>query len=323
MSARGQPRPRRRDLPCVYSGRRRARVTAAAAAEDLATRSCWVWLKTGVLPLGGCVHVSCGPISSCSTMETAPPDSRAAKDDEAPPRRIRICDAHHHFWDLSLGRNPWLLPDGVLPTFRYGDYSAIRRNYLFSDFQRDSGAFDVACSVHVETEPARDKAVEESAWLTKVNAECGLPSAIVCAAWLDAPEDEVDALLAAQTQYALVKAVRHKPTAAPSPDALRKQRESNAQPVAGSMSDPCWRRGYALLAKYGLSFDLQVHWWHLDEAAQLARDFPDTIIVLNHTGLPADRSEAGLAGWRAALETFAAEPNTYLKISGIGVVRSL
>lgn len=72
--------------------------------------------------------------------------------------------------------------------------------------------------------------------------------------------------------------------------------------------------------KHGLSFDLQVHWWHLDEAAQLAHDFPNIPIVLNHTGLPADRRETGLTGWRAALETLAAEPNTFLKISGIGVV---
>ena len=92
---------------------------------------------------------------------------------------LRICDAHHHFWDLSLGRNPWLLPDGVLPSFRYGDYSAIRKDYLFADLSTDAASFDVAYSVHVETEPVRDKAVEETAWLTEQNQQHGLPSAIV------------------------------------------------------------------------------------------------------------------------------------------------
>jgi predicted TIM-barrel fold metal-dependent hydrolase len=54
------------------------------------------------------------------------------------------------------------------------------------------------------------------------------------------------------------------------------------------------------------------------EAAQLARDFPETQIILNHTGLPVDRSAAGLAGWRRAMETLAAAPNVALKISGLG-----
>jgi predicted TIM-barrel fold metal-dependent hydrolase len=84
------------------------------------------------------------------------------------------------------------------------------------------------------------------------------------------------------------------------------------------MGDPRWRRGYALLARHGLSCDLQTPWWHLAEAAQLARDFPDTLIILNHTGLPSDRSAQGLAGWRQAMRTLAALPNTACKNSGLG-----
>ena len=118
-------------------------------------------------------------------------------------------------------------------------------------------------------------------------------------------------MLAGHAAFPQVRGIRHKPTAAPSPDRV----ESSAP---GSMGDPAWRRGYALLAKYGLSFDLQTPWWHLAEAAALARDFPDTPIILNHTGLPADRSAQGLAGWRRALASLAAEPNVALKISGLG-----
>nr|WP_256983299.1 hypothetical protein [Caballeronia sordidicola] len=63
----------------------------------------------------------------------------------------------------------------------------------------------------------------------------------------------------------------------------------------GSMRDTKWRDGYALLAQYGLLFELQVFWWHLMEAADLTRDFPSTQIFVNHTALPADRSGDGLA----------------------------
>jgi predicted TIM-barrel fold metal-dependent hydrolase len=79
-----------------------------------------------------------------------------------------------------------------------------------------------------------------------------------------------------------------------------------------------WRSGYALLEQSGLMFELQAPWWHFGEAAELARDFPDVAMIVNHTGLPADRSDEGLAGWRAALETLAACPNVWLKISGLG-----
>ncbi len=51
----------------------------------------------------------------------------------------------------------------------------------------------------------------------------------------------------------------------------------------------------------GLRFDLQTPWWHLHEAARLAADFPDTQIILNHTGLPADRSAEGINGWKRAM----------------------
>ena len=84
------------------------------------------------------------------------------------------------------------------------------------------------------------------------------------------------------------------------------------------MGDPAWRRGYAMLAPNGLSFDLQTPWWHLPEARRLADDFPGTQIILNHTGLPSDRSSAGLAAWRSAMRLLSGAPNVAVKISGLG-----
>ena len=84
------------------------------------------------------------------------------------------------------------------------------------------------------------------------------------------------------------------------------------------MTDPAWRAGFAQLAPHGLRFDLQTPWWHLHEAVRLAADFPTRTIILNHTGLPADRSAEGLAGWKRAMTALAACPNVAVKISGIG-----
>jgi predicted TIM-barrel fold metal-dependent hydrolase len=74
----------------------------------------------------------------------------------------------------------------------------------------------------------------------------------------------------------------------------------------------------ALLKRYGLSFDLQTPWWHFGQARDLAGSYPETRIIVNHTGLPADRSPEGLAGWREALKMLAAAPNVAIKISGLG-----
>ena len=78
-------------------------------------------------------------------------------------------------------------------------------------------------------------------------------------------------------------------------------------------------RNLQLLRRFGLCFDLQTPWWHLHEAAQLARTYPDTQIILNHAGLPADRSSQGLEGWKREMATLAQCPNVAVKISGIGV----
>jgi predicted TIM-barrel fold metal-dependent hydrolase len=222
---------------------------------------------------------------------------------------LPIVDAHAHFWDLTTHYYPWLC-DPVPPPFRYGDTSALRRSYLPEDYRRDSANFRVVALVHVEAEHDPADPLGETRWLTKLAARTGLPTACVAQAWLD--RADAAEVLAAQAAFALVRGVRHKPAAAADARAARRG-------APGSMDDPAWRRGYARLARHGLSFDLQTPYWHLDAAAELAADFPETQIIIDHTGLPARRSGAGLRAWRAALERVAGHANVALKISGLGI----
>jgi len=219
-----------------------------------------------------------------------------------------IVDAHQHFWDLARNYHPWLA-DAAPIAFRYGDYAALRRNYLPADYRADTARHRIVATVHVEAEWDPRDPVGETRWLAALRAETGLPTVAVAQARLDAAD--VAEILAAQASFAFVRGIRHKPAAAPSPEGV-------TIGAPGSMGDRRWRDGYALLARHGLSFDLQTPWWHLAEAAALARDLPLTRIVINHTGLPADRSLEGLAAWRAALAIAAREPNIALKISGLG-----
>jgi predicted TIM-barrel fold metal-dependent hydrolase len=222
---------------------------------------------------------------------------------------LPIIDPHQHFWDLSLAKHPWLRNEPP-PPFRYGDTHPLRRSYLPADYRRVVRGHRIVGTVYVETEWEPTDPIGETQWVEALAAREGLPTAVVAQAWLD--RDDVEDVLARQAACPLVRGIRHKPAAAPSPGAV-------VPGAPGSMGDPRWRQGYAWLARHGLSFDLQTPWWHLREAAALARAFPDTLIVLNHTGLPADRNADGLRGWHDGMAALAAVPNAVVKISGLGV----
>lgn len=222
---------------------------------------------------------------------------------------LAIVDAHQHFWDPTVNYIPWLCDEPPI-AFRYGDYRALRRPYLPPAYRRDAGRHRVVKTVYIETEWDPRDPIGETRWIETIARAHGLPNAVIAQAWLD--RDDVSAVLGAQAASSLVRGIRHKPKSAP--------RASDARRGApGSMDDQRWRDGYALLTPNGLHFELQTPWWHLDAAADLARDFPATPMVLNHTGLPSDRSVDALNGWRAAMARLAREPNVTVKISGIGL----
>src|SRR5258708_12600527 len=84
------------------------------------------------------------------------------------------------------------------------------------------------------------------------------------------------------------------------------------------MNDSQWRRGFALLEKLGLIFELQVFASQMADGAILAADFRETTIVVEHCGMLEDRSEAGWNEWRTGMQLLAKNPNVYTKISGLG-----
>ena len=132
---------------------------------------------------------------------------------------------------------------------------------------------------------------------------------MVAQAWLDhadAPE-----VLEFHGRSPIVRGIRHKP-------ALRHGRTWWSLALRDRWA--ILRFGAALRCSGCTSCHMtsRTPWWHLGEARALADEFPDTQIILNHTGLPSDRSPEGLAGWRKAMGELAGASNVALKISGLG-----
>ena len=161
------------------------------------------------------------------------------------------------------------------------------------DYLTDAAPLRIIATVYVETEWDPGDPVGEMHYVERLRRETGLPTVAVAQAWLD--RDDAAAVLERQAAFPFVRGIRHKPRA-------------NAAPgdgAPGGMTDQRWRAGFALLARHGLRFDLQTPWWHLHEAVLLAYAHPETTIILNHTGLPVDRSARGSpdgsARWRRSL----------------------
>lgn len=229
---------------------------------------------------------------------------------------ISLVDAHHHLWLPSTGRYPWL-SDHPEPHFFLGNYDALKQDYMPEHYRRDAGRHNVLATVHCEAEWNRDDQVGETRWLVDIAQREGsvgglarLPMAIVAHAWFNTPNSAE--VLARQASFPMVRGIRSKPVTSLSP-------QSMTPGAPGTMQDPHWLEGFARLEQHGFSWDLRVPFWHLPEAAEVARQFPRTPIVLNHTGFPWDRSETGLAAWRQAMAVIADCPNVMLKVSEFGL----
>lgn len=225
--------------------------------------------------------------------------------------RPRILDAHHHFWDRSAsGRWPWIF-EHVDGDFFLGDYAAMRRTFMPAEYGEATAGWDVIGTVHCEAERARDEQVAETEWLSTLHdADPRYPMAVVGHVFFTQPD--LEDVLAGHAEHDLVRGIRSKPvTAARAGESVRGE--------PGSMQDPAWLAGLHRLASYGFSWDLRVPYHHLAEAAEVVADIPDTTVVINHCGLPLDRSDEGMAIWRDGMERLAALPNTVVKVSELGL----
>ena len=80
------------------------------------------------------------------------------------------------------------------------------------------------------------------------------------------------------------------------------------------LTNEAWRRGYALLATYALSFDLQCNPSQFETAAMFFSQHPNTSVIINHAGCFTKEDLETDMAWEG-LTQLAALPHVYIKIS--------
>ena len=218
-----------------------------------------------------------------------------------------LIDAHHHLWDLSMGKHPWLVRSPGQEMV-FGDPTPLYRDYLPTDLEADGCNQNLVASVHIEAGWDRSDPIGETAWLSQLAHTQRLPTVLVVYAPLNDPG--VGKVLEAQIACPLVRGVRFVLSWHEDPRKSFVQRSDY-------MVDQQWLRGFALLAQFNLSFDLMLYPGQMADAARLAARFPETLILVNHAGSPADRDSEGMSRWRRGLRALAAQPNVRIKISDL------
>lgn len=221
-----------------------------------------------------------------------------------------VIDPHHHLWDLGRNRYPWLQVRPLRPCLE-GNIEPIAKDYLLEDYLEDTCGQNVVKSVHVECGWDPSDPVGETEWVQRLADKHGYPHGIVARATLDAPD--VEQVLQGHARYRNVRGIRHAINWHPDPAKTYVNRPDLVRTEA-------WRHGFGLLRQFGLSFDLQLYPAQMADAADLARAYPDILVILNHAGMPVDRDAEGFDLWRRGIRELATLPNVVVKISGLGTV---
>jgi L-fuconolactonase len=222
----------------------------------------------------------------------------------------RICDPHHHLWNLSWSH--YLVDD------LRGDLATVP-NVVRTMFVECGAWYRAAGPQHLLE-------VGETEWVVANATAPGVLGAAELAGIVGA----IDLRLGARTQEAIdahiaaadgrFRGIRHRATW----DASSLIPLAEPDPGPGLLRDPAFRRGFAAMHARGLVFDAWMYFPQLGDLVDLARAFPDTTIVLNHLGGPitvgpyGDR-DAMSVRWRELMADVARCSNIMLKVGGIGM----
>jgi len=227
-------------------------------------------------------------------------------------KNIPIVDAHHHLWDLDNEHTKysWLMVTEGEAFF--GDYAAIRKNYLLEDYIKDAQNQNIIKSVHVQAEHDDDKPVNETAWLQSLadNHSSKLPNAIV--AFADFSKNNIVEILDGHLKYKNTRGIRQILS-------FNKEAPKYSHASEDFMKNATWVENFKNIRNRNLSFDIQIYKHQMQDAADLANKYDDVLFILNHTGEPCYQTEDYIHSWEENMKKLANCENIVAKISGLGM----
>jgi L-fuconolactonase len=231
---------------------------------------------------------------------------------------LLICDPHHHLWDQRDGaEQPRYLLDEMLDDLAGG------HNIVSTVFIECGAMFK-------ETGPEAFRCVGETEFVNGIAAmsASGIYGKTRIAAGIigtvdlrigDAAADVLDAHIAAGGGR--FRGIRRGAFWHESP-LIRNHR---TEPPNGLMLRDDFRSGFKHLAPRKMTFEVWCAHTQIHEAVDLARAFPDTILVLDHFGGPttigpyAGKQAEVFAYWKTQIDELARCPNVVAKLGGLNM----
>ena len=212
--------------------------------------------------------------------------------------KLEFVDSHVHYYDMQ---HPELIyghwqPGVPHPTLGEQIQRLAERNYLAEDYIAETRNANVTKAIHVQAAIGSPDPVTETEWLQEAADRTGFPHAIVAHADLRAPG--VEAVLERHCQAPNMRGIRD-------------------FSYGDYLVAPNFQRGFALMEKYNLVSSIAVTWREMEKLRDLANAFPNILIVVDHTGLPEERTDEYFASWKGGMEIAAACDNIRWKISGL------
>lgn len=205
----------------------------------------------------------------------------------ADSERMMHVDAHQHFWRYDAGQYGWI--DGSM--------SALRRDFLPPESAREMEALGFNACVAVQARQTLD----ETRWLLAL-ADAH-PSIAGVVGWID--------LLAGAV------GVRSQLLSfAPHPKLVGIRHIVQAEPDDRFLLRPQVLEGLAVLAEFGLAFDILIYRRQLPAAAECVAQFPDQRFVLDHLAKP-DIRGGEMREWERGLRALARHAHVLAKLSGL------
>ena len=239
---------------------------------------------------------------------------------------LPICDPHHHLWDFPGSR--YMLEDLLEDTAGGGHKVESTVFVECGSFYRAGAAPGWEFVGEVEFVNGVAAIAASDRYNPLAGNEGGRAYPVLACEGIVGRADlgmgaAVEAVLERQVRAGngRYRGVRH----AGGWDASDQIRNSHTDPPQGLYASQAFREGFAKLSALGLSFEAWQYHPQLPEVTDLARAFPETLIVLDHVGGPlgigpyAGRRDEVFAAWRADIAELAREPNVWVKLGGLGM----